>query len=57
MYHSFLLTTLFQDLGVVEDTDPGLMLLAFKLGAEAQWEFSREEFINGWTAFGCVLLL
>lgn len=42
-----------QDLGVVEDTDPGLMLLAFKLGAEAQWEFSREEFINGWTAFGC----
>lgn len=42
-----------QALGVIEDTDPGLLLLAFKLNARRQWEFDHQEFINGWSSCGC----
>ncbi len=41
-----------QELGVSEDTDPGLIILAWKLGASEQWEFTRDEFVGGWTTFG-----
>jgi len=41
-----------QQLGVTEDTDPGLLLLLYKLGAEAHWEVEREEFVSGWTTYG-----
>ncbi|KAL6069553.1 Ryanodine receptor 44F [Balamuthia mandrillaris] len=44
------------DLGITEDTDPGLLILAFKLGAEEQWEFSREEFVGGWTGYSAASL-
>lgn len=46
-----------QELGVTEDTDPGLMLLAFKLDAHGQWEFTRQEFINGWSSCGYIFYL
>ncbi len=46
-----------QALGVVEDTDPGLLIVLWKLGAKAQWEVSREEFVGGWTAVGYELAL
>jgi len=41
-----------QQLGVTEDTDPGLLLLLWKLAAEAHWEIGREEFVGGWTSSG-----
>jgi len=41
-----------QSLGVTEDTDPGLLIVLWKLGAKSQWEVSREEFVGGWTAIG-----
>jgi len=45
-----------KDLGVVEDSDPGLMILAWKLDAKEQWEFNREEFVNGWVGYSCATL-
>lgn len=43
-----------KELGVVEDTDPGLLLLLWKLGSTIHWELSREEFVGGWTTSGFV---
>jgi len=42
-----------QEMGIKEDTDYGLILLSWKLGAREQWELSRDEFVGGWTGFGC----
>eukprot|EP01088_Endostelium_zonatum_P003362 TRINITY_DN1456_c0_g1_i1.p1 TRINITY_DN1456_c0_g1~~TRINITY_DN1456_c0_g1_i1.p1 ORF type:complete len:398 (-),score=110.86 TRINITY_DN1456_c0_g1_i1:25-1218(-) len=42
-----------KEMGVEEDTDIGLMILAWKLNAEGQWEFKREEFVDGWVGYGC----
>jgi len=42
-----------KDLGVVDDDDPLLMIIAFKLKTETLWEVSREEFMNGFTISGC----
>jgi len=41
-----------KELGVVEDTDPGLLMLLWKLGSSVHWELEREEFISGWTTQG-----
>ena len=40
------------DIGIVEDDDPTMMIIAWKLKAETLWEISRDEFINGFTIFG-----
>jgi len=39
-----------KDLGIVEDTDPGLMIVSWKLnvGHEKAWEFTRKEWLDGW---------
>eukprot|EP01087_Luapelamoeba_hula_P020146 TRINITY_DN680_c0_g1_i1.p1 TRINITY_DN680_c0_g1~~TRINITY_DN680_c0_g1_i1.p1 ORF type:complete len:395 (+),score=66.43 TRINITY_DN680_c0_g1_i1:102-1286(+) len=39
-------------LGVTEDTDPGLLIVLWKLDASTQWELSRDEFVGGWTTLG-----
>jgi len=43
-----------EDLGVTEEKDPTLLLIAWKLGVNQPvvWEISREEF-NNWSNFGC----
>jgi len=40
-----------QALGVTEDTDPGLLIVLWKLGSRTQWEVSRDEFVDGWTVY------
>jgi len=42
-----------KELGVEDDNDMGLMIVSWKIGAEGQWEFKREEFIEGWVGYGC----
>jgi len=42
-----------KDLDIVDDTDPALLLIAWKLRCEIVWEISLEEFYNGFTIFGC----
>jgi len=39
-----------QDLGVTDDKDPMLMVIAWKLNANhgKVWEFNRDEFVGGW---------
>eukprot|EP01119_Soliformovum_irregulare_P016617 TRINITY_DN4845_c0_g1_i1.p1 TRINITY_DN4845_c0_g1~~TRINITY_DN4845_c0_g1_i1.p1 ORF type:complete len:381 (+),score=110.93 TRINITY_DN4845_c0_g1_i1:324-1466(+) len=46
-----------QDLGITDDKDPSLLLIAFKLQVNqpAVWQFSREEFMR-WNKFGCKTL-
>jgi len=36
-----------EDLGATEDTDPLLIVMAYKLNAKRLWEFSHEEFVEG----------
>jgi len=43
-------------LGIQEDNDIGLMILAWKFGAKEQWEFHRDEFVGGWTGYGCATI-
>lgn len=42
------------DLDIVEDSDPGMLVISWKLNVnhEKCWEFSREEFIGGWSIHG-----
>jgi len=46
-----------KELGVEEDTDIGLMILAWKLNAFGQWEFTRDQFVDGWVGYGCSSLV
>jgi len=41
-------------LGIEDDNDFGLFLLAYRMDAtEVQLELQKEEFIDGWTSYGC----
>jgi len=46
-----------QDLGMVDEKDPILIVVAWKLNLLAShrkvWEYSREGFVNGWALIGC----
>jgi len=44
-----------QDLGITDDKDPMLMVVAWKLNANHGkcWEFIRDEFVGGWAIHGC----
>jgi len=44
-----------QDLGITDDKDPLLMIIAWKLGVNQGkcWEFTRETFIGGWSLLEC----
>jgi len=44
-----------QDLGIVDDKDPALLVVVWKLNAKDKkvWEISRESFIGGWSLEGC----
>jgi len=43
-----------QDLGVTDDKDPMLMIIAWKLNVShgKVWEFTRDEFVGGWAIHG-----
>jgi hypothetical protein len=43
------LMTFQKDLGIIEDDDPGFLILAYKFRTETTWEISKEEFTNGFT--------
>jgi len=47
-----------KDLGIVEDTDPMLMVVAWKLNVnhEKAWEFNRREWMDGWSIHGCAAI-
>lgn len=45
-----------KNLGASDDEDPTLLLLAWKLKCETLWEISREEFMNGFTVYGCAAM-
>eukprot|EP01117_Protostelium_nocturnum_P019898 TRINITY_DN873_c0_g1_i1.p1 TRINITY_DN873_c0_g1~~TRINITY_DN873_c0_g1_i1.p1 ORF type:complete len:396 (+),score=157.60 TRINITY_DN873_c0_g1_i1:165-1352(+) len=42
------------DLGITDDKDPGLLVIAWKLGVNHGkcWEYSRNEFVMGWAVSG-----
>ncbi|PRP84918.1 hypothetical protein PROFUN_07572 [Planoprotostelium fungivorum] len=42
-------------LNVTDDDDPALLIVSWKLGVNHGkcWEFTREEFVNGWAIMGC----
>jgi len=44
-----------RDLSITEDSDPGLMIIAWKCNVNHQksWEMTREEFVGGWALHGC----
>jgi len=44
-----------QDLGITEDKDPMLMIIAWKLNVVhgKTWEYTRDEFVGGWAINGC----
>jgi len=44
-----------QDMSIVDDKDPGLLLIFWKLNVshEKCWELTRGEFIGGWSIHGC----
>eukprot|EP01118_Nematostelium_gracile_P010664 TRINITY_DN370_c0_g1_i1.p1 TRINITY_DN370_c0_g1~~TRINITY_DN370_c0_g1_i1.p1 ORF type:complete len:398 (-),score=125.38 TRINITY_DN370_c0_g1_i1:26-1219(-) len=44
-----------QDLGIVDDKDPGLLIISWKLNVnhEKCWEITRDEFIGGFSIHGC----
>jgi len=42
-----------EDLGATEEDDPLMMIVAWKLGCVVAWEFSRSEFVEGFSLFGC----
>lgn len=44
-----------QDLGITDDKDPMLLVVAWKLNVNHQkcWEFNRDEFVGGWAIHGC----
>jgi len=42
-----------KDLGVTDEEDPVILILAWKLRAETVWEFSKDEFMNGFWLLGC----
>jgi len=44
-----------QDLGITDEKDPTLLIVAWKLNAKDKkvWEFSRESFVGGWALEGC----
>jgi len=43
-----------QDLGVTDEKDPALLIMAWKLNAKDSkvWEFSRDSFVGGWSLEG-----
>jgi len=41
-----------EDIGVKDDDDPLLMVVAWKLQCETMWEFSRQEWMDGFTQYG-----
>jgi len=45
-----------KDLAIVEDDDPTMMIIAWKLKTETLWEISRDEFMNGYTVYGCATI-
>jgi len=42
-----------EELGAVEDDDPLMMIVSWKLNCEVTWEFSRGEFMDGLMVIGC----
>eukprot|EP01118_Nematostelium_gracile_P009876 TRINITY_DN3344_c0_g2_i1.p1 TRINITY_DN3344_c0_g2~~TRINITY_DN3344_c0_g2_i1.p1 ORF type:complete len:505 (+),score=156.68 TRINITY_DN3344_c0_g2_i1:331-1845(+) len=45
-----------KDLGVEEEDDPTILILAWKLRTETLWEISRDEFLLGFTVNGCATI-
>eukprot|EP00005_Dracoamoeba_jomungandri_P000059 CAMPEP_0174252360 /NCGR_PEP_ID=MMETSP0439-20130205/1863_1 /TAXON_ID=0 /ORGANISM="Stereomyxa ramosa, Strain Chinc5" /LENGTH=598 /DNA_ID=CAMNT_0015332883 /DNA_START=29 /DNA_END=1825 /DNA_ORIENTATION=- len=41
------------DLGAVEEDDPLMLIIAWKLNCEETWIFAREEFVEGFALYGC----
>jgi hypothetical protein len=42
-----------EDLGAVDDDDPLMMLVAWKLNCQTTWEISRQEWMDGFSLHGC----
>lgn len=40
------------DAGAKDDLDPLLLIIAWKLGGEKPWEFTRQEWVNGFSLYG-----
>ena len=40
------------DAGAKDDTDPLLLIIAWKLNGERPWEFSRDEWVRGFSLYG-----
>jgi len=42
-----------EDLGATDEDDPLLMVVAWKLNCQTTWEFTKDEFMNGFMLYGC----
>jgi len=40
------------DAGAKDDSDPLLLIIAWKLGGEKPWEFTRDEWVRGFSLYG-----
>jgi hypothetical protein len=46
------LTEFQKDLGITDDEDPALLIIAWKLNSRTVWEISLNEWMNGFTHAG-----
>lgn len=42
----------YKDIGIENDEDPLILMIAYKLRCETVWEISKEEFMNGFSIAG-----
>jgi len=42
-----------KELGAIDDEDPLMFFVSWKLSCKTVWQISRSEFMNGWTIHGC----
>lgn len=44
------------DLGIMDDMDPGLFVVSWKLQCATPWVITKTEWMNGWFVLHCCLL-
>jgi len=42
-----------EDLGAVDDDDPLMIVVAWKLNCQTMWQISRQEWMDGFSLVGC----
>lgn len=45
-----------KDLEIIDDEDPAMLIICWKLNCKTLWEISKDEFMNGFSINGCYSL-